>query len=263
MALVTGASRGIGQAFAETLPAETGLLLAGRDQERLELLVARLARAERPVHVVSADLTTHAGRQTVIERAEDLGVDLLINNAGVGQLGRLIDQPPEAVRATVELNVVTPVLLTRALLPGMLARARAEGRRAGLIMVASEAAFAPLPYFATYAASKAFDLVLAESLSEELRAEPVDVLALCPGATRTEFGRQAGFAAGNLPGAAEPQTVARQALEALGRQTVLVTGFGRQVAFAPLTLPRHLAARGLGTAMSLLMRWQAQRSGQT
>ena len=60
MALVTGASRGIGQAFAEALPVETGLLLAGRDQERLELLVARLARAERPVHVVSADLTTDA-----------------------------------------------------------------------------------------------------------------------------------------------------------------------------------------------------------
>jgi NAD(P)-dependent dehydrogenase (short-subunit alcohol dehydrogenase family) len=122
-----------------------------------------------------------------------MGIDLVINNAGRGKLGRLLDHGLEEAGSTVELNVVTPLVLTRAFLPDMLARARAEGRRAGLIIVSSTAAFAPLPYFATYAASKAFDHVLAERLAEELSGEPVDVLALCPGATRTEFRRRAGL----------------------------------------------------------------------
>lgn len=258
MALVTGATSGIGRAFAEALPRSTGLLLTGRDEARLQQLERQLANPVRQVATVTADLTTDAGRDAVIARAEELGIDLLINNAGIGHLGRLIDHPPEQERATVELNVVTPLVLTRALLPGMLERAHASGRRAGLMIVASEAAFAPLPYFASYAASKAFDLVLAESLAEELAHEPIDVLAFCPGATRTGFGSRAGFAGGNLPGAAEPRAVAREGLNALGRHRVLVSGFARRAAFAPLVLPRLLAARGLGAMMDLVMRWQRQ-----
>jgi short-subunit dehydrogenase len=258
MALVTGASSGIGAAFAEALPASTGLLLVGRDQARLDEVSARLGIAGRTIATLPADLGTDQGREKVIERAEQIGIDLLINNAGVGKLGRFLDHEPDEARGIVELNVVTPLVLTRALLPGMLARARSEGRRAGLIIVSSGAAFTPLPYFATYAASKAFDLVLAESLAEELRREPVDVLALCPGATRTQFGRRAGFALENLPGAADPHAVAEEALQALGRHTVLVSGRLRSVAYAPVTLPRAIAARGLGCAMSLLHRWQVR-----
>lgn len=262
MALVTGASSGIGTAFAETLPASTGLLLVGRDERRLEQVSARLSGAGRTIAALSADLDTDQGREKVIERAEQIGIDLLINNAGIGKLGRFLDHEPEEAREIVELNVVTPLVLTRALLPGMLARARSEGRRAGLIIVSSGAAFAPLPYFATYAASKAFDLVLAESLAEELRGEPVDVLALCPGATRTDFGRRAGFALENLPGAADPGAVAEEALQALGRHTVLVSGRLRRAAYAPVTLPRAIAARGLGCAMSLFTRWQVRGGTQ-
>jgi uncharacterized protein len=256
MALITGASRGIGRAFAEALPVSTGLLLVARDRVRLDEVSARLGNAGRTVATLSADLTTDEGREAVIERARQIGIDLLINNAGRGRLGRLLDHEPEDARATVELNVVTPLVLTRALLPAMLERARAEGGRAGLIMVSSSTAFAPVPYFATYAASKAFDLVLAESLAEELRGEPIDVLALCPGATRTRFGRRAGFALESFPGAADPRTVAEDALRALGRHTVLVSGRLRRAAYAPLTLPRALAARGLGLAIGLLDRFQ-------
>jgi uncharacterized protein len=254
MALITGASAGIGRAFAEALPATTGLVLAARDRVRLEALQVELARPERRVEIVVADLTTDEGRERVIAAAEGAAVDLLINNAGVGRLGRLIEHSAEEARATVELNVTTPLVLTHALLPGMLARAEAARRRAGLIIVSSEAAFAPLPYFATYAASKAFDLVLAESLAEELAGEPVDVLALCPGATRTEFGTRAGFARGNLPLAADPREVAEEALAALGRHRVLVSGRLRRAVMAPVVLPRELAARGLGTVMRLVQR---------
>lgn len=260
-ALITGASSGIGQAFAETLPRATDLVLTGRDRTRLEALRERLVRGGRKVDVVIADLTTDKGRRAVIGRAEGAGVDLLVNNAGMGLLGRVIDHAPEAERATAELNVVTPLVLTRALLPGMLERARAARRRAGIIFVSSEAAFAPVPFFATYAASKAFDLVFAESIAEELRDDPVDVLALCPGATRTAFGRRAGFSADSLPGAADPRDVAREGLDALGRHRVVVSGFARRAAFAPITIPRRLAAFGIGTMMDLVMRWQAQRGG--
>ena len=158
----------------------------------------------------------------------------------------------------VELNVTTPLVLSHALLPGMIARARTAGRRAGLILLSSEAAFSPLPYFASYAASKAFDLVLAESLAAELADEPVDVMALCPGATRTEFGARAGFAAGNMPWAAEPREIVEEALAALGRRRILVTGQARRAALSPLWLSREIAARGLGLVMSQVTRRQTQ-----
>lgn len=251
-ALITGATSGIGAAFARVLPAETSLLLVARDAERLAEAAASLARPGREVTAVPADLTTDEGRQTVVDRAEAAGIDLLINNAGTGTIGRVLDHDPGLERATVELNVTTPLVLTRALLPGMLARAHATGRRAGVIILSSQTAFVPIPYFTTYTATKAFDLVFAEGLAEELRGEPVDVLALCPGAVKTEFGRRAGFSPGNLPGALDPETVARDGLCALGRHTIYVPGFGGQTAFSPLLLPRRLAAIGIGAIMGLV-----------
>ncbi len=92
-----------------------------------------------------------------------------------------------------EVNVVAVVTITRALLPGRLARAAADGRRAGLIIVASTAAFQPLPYLATYGATKTFDLVYAEALAREFSRAPIDVLALCSGGTETVFMERAGL----------------------------------------------------------------------
>ncbi len=142
----------------------------------------------------------------------------MINNAGVGQFGRLVDNDPAAERDTAMLNVVAVVMLTRGLLPGMIERAAAARRRGGVVIVSSTAAFSPVPYFATYAASKAFNLYFAEALAEEMRDDPVDVLALCPGATRTAFGARAGFDGGPVPGAADPGAVAREALDVIGVQ---------------------------------------------
>jgi short-subunit dehydrogenase len=252
-ALVTGATSGIGAAFAAALPAATGLVLTGRDAARLEALRAELDQDGRPVETVLADLATDAGRRAVIERAEASTIDLFVCNAGLGQLGRLVDNPPEREREMVEVNVVAPVVLTRALLPGMIARARAERRRAGLIVVASTAGFMTLPYFATYAASKAFDLHFAEALAAELAAEPVDVLALCPGTTKTAFGDRAGLPSNLYDRADTARRVAREGLAALGRRSVHIVGpNNRMSVLASRALPRRLLAKGAARVMRRL-----------
>lgn len=252
-ALVTGATSGIGAGFASELPGDTLLLLTGRDETRLDAQAQELARPDRPVATIAADLTQAAAIERLVAAAEDFEIDLLINNAGSGRLGAVIDNAVEDELATVQLNVVAVVALTRRLLPGMIERAARAGRRAGLIIVSSTAAFAPVPYFATYAASKSFDLHFAEALAEELRGQPVDVLALCPGATQTAFGPRAGYRSARFPGAADPRNVARGALSALGYQTVHVAGSLSQAALAPVVLPRRVATGLIGRAMRLFV----------
>jgi uncharacterized protein len=260
-ALVTGATSGIGAAFAEALPATTDLLLTGRNKEKLEEAARRLAVGGRQVDIVVADLANEHDIERLIEHADAAGIDLLINNAGAGRLGRIVDNAAKTERDTVAINVLAVVLLTRRLLPGMIARARSTENRAGIIILASTAAFTSVPYFATYAASKAFDLSFAEALGEEMRSEPVDVLALCPGATRTSFGGSAGFTGRTVPGAADPRSVARQALRALGRQRIKVTGSVSEAAFGPFLLPRRIATFGIGTLMRVLAATMAEPRG--
>jgi|SRR5690606_13849893 len=251
-ALVTGASSGIGAAFAEELPAGTGLLLTARDHDRLSELAERLARPGREIVTVAADLTRDAGRTLVIEQAERHGIDLLVNNAGVGRFGRMLDHSADAEREVVELNVVATVVLIHALLPGMLVRAREAGERAGLILVASSTAFTPVPFLATYAASKAFGLSLGEALAEELRDEPIDLLTLCPGPTRSRFAARSGFGE-QFPGAMSPRRVAREGLSALGRRTVHVLGLGG-LALNPIAFGRYALTGGLGAALRRYVR---------
>ncbi len=247
-ALITGATSGIGAAFARALPPTTGLLLSGRDEERLAQMQGELGVPGREVEVFRADLTKPDEVSALAERAEAFPVDLLINNAGVGELGAIVDHAVEAETAVAMVNVVAVVALTRALLPGMIERARREGRAAGVIIVSSTAAFAPVPFFATYAASKTFDLHYGEALAEELRGQPVSVLVVCPGATNTAFGGRAGYGR-RMPGAAEPMDVATKALRALGRQTVCVTGVLGPVALNPLLAPRRAFTGALGAGM--------------
>jgi uncharacterized protein len=252
-ALITGASSGIGEAFARALPKSTTLLLTGRDRARLAHLATELATADRPVRSVAADLATPEGRRAVIGFAADQRVDLLINNAGLGYLGAVADNPPERETEMAQLNMMAPVEMTRALLPGILKHAEAE-RRGGLIFVASAAAFIPIPLFATYAASKAFLLHYAEALAAELSETPVDVLALCPGATRTRFFERANVARANLPPMHEPDRVAREGLQAIGHRVVHVVGPGNYLATtAARFLPRRFVAAAAERAMR---RWQ-------
>jgi short-subunit dehydrogenase len=252
-ALITGASSGIGEAFARALPKSTALLLTGRDRARLAHLATELATADRPVRSIAADLATAEGRQAVIGFADGQPVDLLINNAGIGYLGAVAENPPERETEMAQLNMVAPVEITRALLPAMLKHAGGD-QRSGLIFVASAAAFMPIPLFATYAASKAFLLHYAEALAEELSGAPIDVLALCPGATRTRFFERANMGRANVPQMHEPDRVAREGLQALGHRVVHVVGPGTYLATtAARFLPRRFVAAAAERAMR---RWQ-------
>lgn len=248
-ALITGATSGIGASFADVLPSATDLLLTGRDQARLETMKEQFSGNGRIVDTVAADLATAEGRANVIAAAESAGVDLLINNAGLGCYGAFATNAPETEREMVEVNVVTPVVLTRALLPGMIAKAKVTGQNAGVIVVSSIAGFQALPYLGTYAATKAFDLLFAEALASELSDVPVDVLALCPGATRTNFFNRAGLAKSAMPYMIDSDTVARRGLAALGKRTIEVTDPIRRIIGAPALAVRAL--KRAATAMVL------------
>jgi short-subunit dehydrogenase len=238
-ALVTGATSGIGEAIARALPAETSLWLTGRDEARLAALADELGRGGRTVATLAADLALRTGQETLIDWAGAAPLDLLVNNAGFGRYGSALEAAG-LDRAMVEVNLLAPMALTQGLLPGMLERARAAQRRAGIINVASMVGFFPWPWFTSYAATKAFLLSWTLGLVAELNDEPVDLLALCPGSTATRFHERAGYArALPWPGHSS-ERVAREALAALGRKPVLVVGGRNRLAtFVMRYLPRR------------------------
>jgi short-subunit dehydrogenase len=178
--VVTGASSGIGEAFARALDRRGHpLVLVARRRERLEALAASLRRAE----VLTANLEDEAEVVRVAERALALGdVELLVNNAGFGSNGEFVTLDPAREIGMVKLNALAPLELAQRLLPAMVAR-----RRGGVINVASIGAFQPVPYMATYGATKAFVLSWSEALAHELRHAGVRVTCVCPGPTATEF----------------------------------------------------------------------------
>ena len=262
-ALITGATSGIGAAFARVMPPATSLLLTGRNEAALAEAATTLGRDDRRVETLALDLAVKDDRTRLIETAESLGIDLFVNNAGAGALGPVLQQPPDQQAAIIELNIVAMAELSRSLLPGMLSRAHANGNRAGLIIVSSSTAAFPLPFFTTYAASKAFGLYYAEGLAEELRDEPIDVMALLPGPTRSGFGERAGFSMGNLPLAPPPEGVARQALRSLGRRRVLATGRINGPLVNGLMVPHQAMTLGLGQIMRFVEGRNGRRSGRS
>ena len=213
VAVVTGASSGIGTQFARAL-AERGyeVVLVARRRDRLEQLAGELASA----HVVECDLA--ADPQLVARRVEELGlsVDLLVNNAGFGSWGRFVELDPEREAEQVRLNCEAVVVLTRAFLPGMV-----ERRRGGIINVASTAGMQPLPYEAVYAASKAFVRSFSAALRTELRGTGVKLLNVDPGPVATEWQQVAGYRDPSdtmgVPGKIGPDRVVAEALRAFDR----------------------------------------------
>lgn len=194
-ALVTGASSGIGRAFAEALAARRDdVVLVARDTARLDQLASQLKGAHGTnAEVLSADLTADDGVATVEERLR-AGVDLLVNNAGFGTFGKFAELPLATELREIQLNVVALVRLCRAALPGMI-----ERRAGGIINVSSVAGHQPTPYNATYGATKAFVTSFTHSLHEEARGTGVRVTVLCPGFTKTEFQERAGFDSTAVP----------------------------------------------------------------
>lgn len=185
LAVVTGASAGLGREFSRQL-AERGfdLLLVARDAERLKTLGAELSAQYRiTAEPWPADLSRDDGMRTLGEfLARNERVMLLVNNAGFGTKGKFATRPLGEQATMLELHVMAPMLLTRAVLPGMIARR--EGR---IITVASVASFTASPGNVNYCATKAYQRVFCEALAMELAGTGVQVQALCPGFTHTEF----------------------------------------------------------------------------
>ncbi|MEM8552885.1 MAG: SDR family NAD(P)-dependent oxidoreductase [Pseudomonadota bacterium] len=250
-AVITGATGGIGEAFARALPEETDLVLTGRDEEKLSALAAEFGTRAT---TVKADLTTAEGITAVAEAADAKECDLLINNAGLGEYGEFLDAPFEKHRTALRVNNEAVLELTHTIVPPMLERADMSGRRAGLINVASSLAFFPVPTFAIYAATKAMILSFSESFAAEMSDRPIDVLVACPGAVKTEFGQRAGYSGGSMPGAMAPDKVASEALAALGRQSTVVIGPASAAAFAPVAFARSLFGQAFMRANRVMQR---------
>jgi short-subunit dehydrogenase len=248
-ALVTGASKGLGAAFAEAL-AERGmnLVLVARSTGELNALSTRLY-AKYKVHrtVLSVDLADPSSPQTIAEELERRGieVDLLVNNAGFGLNGAFLSHDPKQKQAEIEVNVQALVALTH-----LFGKAMASRGKGGIINVASNASFQPVPYMATYAATKAFVLHFSEAIRRELAERGVQVMATCPGPTATSFfeGTSTQLSPKDMDDA---ESVVRRTLEAFDRKRdVAYPGrmSVRLTSWLPRLLPRALVARIAGNA---------------
>ncbi len=212
--LVTGASSGIGEAMARRLARDGAyLLLTARSEDKLERLAAEFRSLGTHAEVFAHDLGEPGAAHTLYERITEAGhsVDVLVNNAGFGKLGDFVEFDAATYDSMITLNVTNLVALTRLCLPDMLHRGTG-----GILNVASTAAFQPVPYFAVYAATKAFVLSFSEAFSAEIAGSGVHVTCLCPGPTTTGFGERADM--GNMGGGRVLETaekVARVGLDAL------------------------------------------------
>jgi short-subunit dehydrogenase len=253
-ALVTGASAGIGAAFAAHLAREQyDLVVVARGHERLLALAQRLRERQGvQVEPLAADLGDPAQLRVVEELiAGDEGLELLVNNAGFGTFGRFAEAAVDHEDDEIRVNVVAVMRLTRAALPGMIARGRGA-----IINVSSMAAFQPAPYNATYGATKAFLNSFTEAIHEELRGTGVRVQALCPGFTRTDFQKRAGIDVSNIPSFVwmTSDAVVEASLASLRRgDLVCVPGVtNRVVAAVAATVPRGLTRRVAGSLVGLV-----------
>ncbi|MEH0108714.1 SDR family NAD(P)-dependent oxidoreductase [Tersicoccus sp. MR15.9] len=229
LALVTGASSGIGKAFAERLAADGyDLILVGRRRERLDALAVALRDAHATVtaDVLVADLATDAGIDAVAQRCADRPVTLLVNNAGVAHYMPLAELPPEKARELVGVKVVAPTMLTRAVLPGMLERGSGTVLNvAGMLAFSGPAPAAPAPgQRAVYVASLAGTVAMSQTLHAELAATGVGVHVVCPGIVATEFHEVQGMDLSAVPRmSAEDVVTAALVGIALG-ETVIAPG---------------------------------------
>ena len=232
-ALITGASSGIGAAFARELATRgMDLVLVARSADKLQQLAQDLTQQHTVVvEVMVQDLLEPDAATAVYKSVQDLGwsVDLLINNAGFGDYGRFCDRVRQRQLNMITLNVSALVDLTHQFLPQML-----ERQSGSILNIASIAAFQPLPYLSVYAATKAFVLSFSEALWAENKSQGVCVLAVCPGPTESRFAEVADFPAsfsGMEQDLVPAEDVVQAALTALAakRSNVVTGGLGNQV----------------------------------
>jgi short-subunit dehydrogenase len=243
-ALITGASAGIGLAFATQLAAEgTHLVLTARRRDRLDDL-ARSLKQTYGIHaeIVTADLAHSEAPQKIYEftKEKKIQIDLLINNAGFGQYGELTTVEAQRLLDMVQVNCLAVVHLTRLYLAEMVAR-----RSGDVLILASTASFQAVPYISTYAATKAFDLLFAEGLAEEMKPLGIRVCALCPGSTESEFHVIAGQEKFSSNKQETAEKVARTGLQALADgKSYVISGMGNYLgAQSQRLVPRRMVTR--------------------
>ena len=242
VALITGASAGLGVDFARQLSARGHrLVLVARRLDRMEALAAELGNAR----AVAMDLAKPGAAARLLADVAKAGeqVEILVNNAGFGLRGLVAELDAARLREMIDLNIGTLTDLCRAVAPQMVAR-----RSGGILNVASTAAFQPGPGMAVYFATKAFVLSFTEALHEELKPHGVKVTALCPGPTRTEFGSVAGFTSDRFDKLSmESGPVVGAGLKGLDRnRAIVITGtlnkiIAQSTRFAPRSVVRRIA----------------------
>ncbi len=247
-ALITGASMGIGKDIARQLASEVGhLVLVARSEQALNELAEELAGAGGlRTTVIAMDLARPEAGAELHEKTRDLGVDLLVNNAGFGLKGAFLELPLDQQQAMLQLNMATLTDLCHRFGTDMAERGRGQ-----ILNVASVAGFQAGPSMAVYCATKAYVLSLSEALDVEMAARGVRVTALCPGAVDTNFHKVAGTQSRLiLDTAMAPEPVARAAVRGLKRRKRIVVPGWMNVAsvFSVRLLPRR-AVNGIARKM--------------
>ena len=247
-AVVTGASGGMGAVFARSLAARGHKVLAvARGAEALARVADGLRKGGAVIETMVADLSSADGVEAVSDKAKALGdVELLVNTAGLSTSGHFLEQSAEKEIQSIRVNVEAVYTLTRRLLPAMV-----ERKRGGILNIASIVGFQPIPYWTTYAATKAFVLSFGEGLAYELRGSGVRVVTICPGFTKTELYAESGMPglAGRILPRATPEEVVRVALAAYDAGNVVrVVGLlNRLLAIAGGLSPRFVVRWLMGT----------------
>jgi len=250
LALVTGASSGIGADLARELARDGyDLVLSARTLAPMQALAAELEAHGASSVIIPADLSKPGAAAELASAIESRGlsVDVLVNNAGLGALGRFDQTDPGRINEMLQVNVSALTELTRLTLPSMIARGRGK-----VMLVASTASFQPGPGMAVYFATKAYVLSLGEALAYELRATGVTVTTLCPGATATDFFRVAGAKEISLRPAMSAAAVARIGYRALkaGRRVVITGMLNNLLAIGARLAPHSITLPAASALMS-------------
>ena len=248
--LITGASSGIGAAFARKLAGRgRNLFLVARSEDKLIALCNELGRhTSIRAQYMALDLLEPDAAMRLFEETQkrDLEIDMLINNAGVGSMGDFTKLDLNRELEVIRLNVNALVDLTHRFLPQMRDR-----KRGTIINVASTAGFQPVPYMSTYAATKAFVLSFSEALADENRAHGIHVMVLCPGVTETNFFEAAGIDRPPMRTVQTAEEVVDTALRGLARhKTVVISGWTNWfVVEAERVVPRSVVTKVAGNAL--------------
>jgi len=252
-AFITGASSGIGEEFAKQLAElKFNLVLVARRKENLENLSTHLISLHSiETVIITLDLSSSNFLEEIEPQVEHLDIGLLINNAGFAITGGFLEDTLESQIQLLDLNCKAPLILSHYFGNKMIKK-----NKGAIINIASASAFLPMPYWANYAASKAYLLHFTEGLWYELKAKGVDVLAVCPGGTKTEFAQTANIQSHGM----SVKDVVSESLKNIGKKPTVVTGFNNKVSTTLLKLFSRKTLIKIGAKVIEKMRGQKMAS---